>query len=26
VYWEGGKETYIGAVFNNCLGQLDRYH
>ena len=26
VYWEGGKETYIGAVFNNCLGQLNRYH
>ena len=26
VYWEGGKGTYIGAVFNNCLGQLNRYH
>ncbi len=25
VYWEGGKRTYIGAVFNNCLGQLNRY-
>ena len=25
VYWEGGKGTYIGAVFNNCLGQLNRY-
>jgi len=24
--WEGGKGTYIGAVFNNCLGQLNRYH
>ncbi|MGI6300112.1 MAG: hypothetical protein ACOX52_03490 [Verrucomicrobiota bacterium] len=22
----GGKGTYIGAVFNNCLGQLNRYH
>jgi len=26
VYWERGKRTYIGAVFNNCLGQLNRYH
>ncbi|MGI6303782.1 MAG: hypothetical protein ACOX52_22425 [Verrucomicrobiota bacterium] len=26
VYWEGGKGTYIGAVFNNCLGQLNRYN
>jgi hypothetical protein len=26
VYWEGGKGTYIGTVFNNCLGQLNRYH
>jgi hypothetical protein len=26
VYWEGRKGTYIGAVFNNCLGQLNRYH
>ncbi|MGI6302661.1 MAG: hypothetical protein ACOX52_16610 [Verrucomicrobiota bacterium] len=26
VYWEGVKGTYIGAVFNNCLGQLNRYH
>jgi hypothetical protein len=26
VCWEGGKGTYIGAVFNNCLGQLNRYH
>jgi hypothetical protein len=26
VYWEGEKGTYIGAVFNNCLGQLNRYH
>ena len=26
VYWEGGKGTYIGAVFNKCLGQLNRYH
>ena len=26
VYWEGGKGTYIGAVFNNCLGQLNRHH
>ena len=26
VYWEGGKGTYIGAVFNNCFGQLNRYH
>jgi hypothetical protein len=26
VYWEGGEGTYIGAVFNNCLGQLNRYH
>jgi hypothetical protein len=26
VYWEGGKGTHIGAVFNNCLGQLNRYH
>jgi hypothetical protein len=26
VYWEGGKGTYIGALFNNCLGQLNRYH
>jgi hypothetical protein len=25
VYWEVGKGTYIGAVFNNCLGQLNRY-
>ena len=25
-YWEGGKGTYIGAVFNNYLGQLNRYH
>ena len=24
--WEGGKGTSIGAVFNNCLGQLNRYH
>ncbi|MGI6301577.1 MAG: hypothetical protein ACOX52_11050 [Verrucomicrobiota bacterium] len=22
----GGKGTCIGAVFNNCLGQLNRYH
>ncbi|MGI6302602.1 MAG: hypothetical protein ACOX52_16310 [Verrucomicrobiota bacterium] len=22
----GGKGTYIGAVFNNCLGPLNRYH
>ncbi|MGI6302333.1 MAG: hypothetical protein ACOX52_14960 [Verrucomicrobiota bacterium] len=22
----GGKGTYIGAVFNNCLGQLNRCH
>ncbi|MGI6300379.1 MAG: hypothetical protein ACOX52_04875 [Verrucomicrobiota bacterium] len=22
----GGKGTYIGAVFNKCLGQLNRYH
>ena len=22
----GGKGTDIGAVFNNCLGQLNRYH
>ncbi|MGI6300240.1 MAG: hypothetical protein ACOX52_04150 [Verrucomicrobiota bacterium] len=21
----GGEGTYIGAVFNNCLGQLNRY-
>ena len=21
-----GKGTYIGAVFNNCLGLLNRYH
>ena len=26
VYWEGGKGTSIGAVFNNCLGLLNRYH
>ncbi|MGI6300257.1 MAG: hypothetical protein ACOX52_04235 [Verrucomicrobiota bacterium] len=26
VYWGGGKGTYIGAVFNNCLGQLNRDH
>ncbi len=26
VYWEGGKGTYIGAVFHNCLGQLNRDH
>ncbi len=26
VYWEGGKGTYDGAVFNNCLGQLNRNH
>ena len=26
VYWEGGEGTYIGAVFNNCLGQPNRYH
>jgi len=26
VYWEGGKGTYIGAVFNNCLGHLNRHH
>ncbi|MGI6303184.1 MAG: hypothetical protein ACOX52_19285 [Verrucomicrobiota bacterium] len=26
VYWEVGKGTYIGAVFNNCLGLLNRYH
>jgi hypothetical protein len=26
VYWEGKKRAYIGAVFNNCLGQLNRYH
>jgi hypothetical protein len=26
VYWKGGKGTYIGAVFNNCLGLLNRYH
>jgi hypothetical protein len=26
VYWEGGKGTCIGALFNNCLGQLNRYH
>ncbi|MGI6303593.1 MAG: hypothetical protein ACOX52_21420 [Verrucomicrobiota bacterium] len=25
-YWEGGNGTYIGAVFNNCLGLLNRYH
>jgi hypothetical protein len=24
VYWEGGKGTYIGAVFNICLGLLKR--
>ncbi|MGI6300377.1 MAG: hypothetical protein ACOX52_04865 [Verrucomicrobiota bacterium] len=23
---EGGKGTYIGAVFHNFLGQLNRYH
>ncbi|MGI6302647.1 MAG: hypothetical protein ACOX52_16540 [Verrucomicrobiota bacterium] len=26
VYWEGGNGIYIGAVFNNCLGLLNRYH
>ncbi|MGI6300744.1 MAG: hypothetical protein ACOX52_06780 [Verrucomicrobiota bacterium] len=26
VYWEGGEGTYIGAVFNNCLGLLNRYN
>jgi hypothetical protein len=26
VYWEGGKGTHIGAVFNNCLGLLNRYN
>ena len=26
VYGEGGKGTYIGAVFNNCLGLLKRYN
>jgi hypothetical protein len=26
VHWEGGKGTYIGAVFNDCLGLLNRYH
>jgi hypothetical protein len=26
VYREGGKGPYIGAVFNNYLGQLNRYH
>jgi hypothetical protein len=25
VYWEGGKGTYIGSVFNICLGLLKRY-
>jgi hypothetical protein len=26
VYGEGGKGTYIGAVFNNCLGLLNCYN
>jgi hypothetical protein len=26
VNWEGRKGTYIGATFNNCLGQVNRYH